>query len=67
MTTAVIKCNCTHKVQDEFYGVGMRLMNATLKDIKDKTIPVVFRCTVCLIERRQGNNGDTETKKSGKK
>lgn len=67
--TATIKCTCAHKAQDEFYGVGFRLMNATLKEIKDKSIPVVFRCTVCLAERRQ-NSGSTETtatKKNGKK
>lgn len=67
--TTTIKCTCAHKAQDEFYGVGMRLMNATLKEIKDKSTPVVFKCTVCGVERRRSvvSTETAPTKKSGKK
>lgn len=46
--TQVIKCTCKHEYQDKKYGVGRRLMNATLKSKANNTI--VYRCTVCKTE-----------------
>lgn len=44
-----IACDCEHKGQDEIYGKGKRLGNATQKGTKDS---VVYRCTVCGKEGR---------------
>ena len=40
-TTAVKGCTCEHSYQDERYGKGRRVHNATM------TTPVTYRCTVC--------------------
>lgn len=39
MSTKIIRCNCTHKIQDGLYGVGNRVAN----EMKNGQ----FRCTVC--------------------
>lgn len=44
----IIKCNCVHEFQDERYGLGMRVHNATAKGS-------TYRCTVCASERRIDN------------
>ena len=42
--SAIKKCNCEHKYQDEKYGKGMRVMN----ELKSKQgVPQEYRCTVC--------------------
>lgn len=38
MASEVKRCSCKHKVQDEMYGNGNRLMNEFNKG---------YRCTVC--------------------
>lgn len=44
--TAKVKCSCEHRAQDEMYGKGMRIANATAtQDDKGGTADV--RCTVC--------------------
>ena len=42
--TARIPCKCAHTVQDQLYGPGVRVANATAKGDKDHTD---VRCTVC--------------------
>ena len=39
MATSIKRCTCTHTVQDELYGKGMRVMNTTKEG--------ALRCTVC--------------------
>lgn len=39
MTSKIVKCNCTHFMQDEINGVGNRTANETRTG--------QFRCTVC--------------------
>lgn len=39
MTSKVVKCNCTHCMQDEINGLGNRTANETRSG--------QFRCTVC--------------------
>ena len=53
----IIKCNCVHEFQDERYGLGMRVHNATAKDS-------TYRCTVCASERRIDNT-TVKPKKQG--
>lgn len=50
------KCNCEHKYQDKKYGKRMRVMNPLI-DNKG------FRCTVCGITNKEGQNLSTEKKK----
>ncbi len=44
--TAKVKCTCEHKTQDEMYGKGVRIANATAKQ-DDKAGTADVRCTVC--------------------
>lgn len=44
-TTYKIKCNCTHKFQDETYGNKVRIATPTARTPSPSTIEV--RCTVC--------------------
>jgi len=45
----IVKCNCTHKGQDELHGSGMRVFNLIPKG--DKETQVKGRCTVCRAEK----------------
>jgi hypothetical protein len=45
--TAKISCKCANEFQDKHYGKGVRVANATSKQIQDKA---VVRCTVCCSE-----------------
>lgn len=38
------KCKCTHEYQDQKYGKGVRVMNATERQNENK---IDVRCTVC--------------------
>lgn len=38
----ILKCICTHKVQDEMYGAGKRVCNPCNKSSGNE-----HRCTVC--------------------
>ena len=51
--TFVRKCKCSSEFQDEKYGLGMRVMNATGKEGK------VIRCTVCSAETYKQDKGPT--------
>lgn len=42
--TTKVLCSCSHHQQDEMYGKGIRVANATAKQDKDF---VEVRCTVC--------------------
>lgn len=59
----IIKCRCKHEYQDQVLGQGNRQHTPTLKG---KGGPVVYRCTVCELERvsKEGSNesGDRSKK-----
>jgi len=42
--TAKVNCKCAHEFQDERYGKGVRVANATQKKNEKQT---EVRCTVC--------------------
>lgn len=48
-STAVKKCSCQHKFQDQRYGQGNRLMNPCKGP---GASDVAYRCTVCNVEHR---------------
>jgi hypothetical protein len=49
---AIIDCKCENEYQDQTYGVGKRVANATAKqDTKPETY-VEVRCTVCSRTQR---------------
>lgn len=49
LSSAVKKCSCKHKFQDERYGEGSRVMNPC-KGPGVNT--VAYRCTVCHAEHK---------------
>ena len=46
-TTKILKCSCKHKYQDDFYGVGQRVMNKATKTGD-------YTCTVCGTSHKLG-------------
>lgn len=47
MRSEIKQCTCHNKVQDDMYGINMRVFNP----YKNKSGALAFRCTVCKKEK----------------